>query len=483
MAPSGMKRTRPVGGAKKSSSGLKSLASALVARQKLAASLGQQFDGDRDLYTALGYDLTLTFQQYYGKYSRQDISKRVVEAFPNATWRGRPAVYNPAVEGVDPFMTAWDKLADAHQVYHYFNRVDILAGIGEYAILLMGFKEPGPVNLEKPVERASDLLFLAPYSQQNAEIVEIDEDPSSPRYGLPHMYRINMSVETNKKSTQGSGADGLTRTRKVHWSRVLHVAEGLLEDEIYGTPRLRAVFNRLEDMAKVVGGSGEMFWKGAFPGYAFMAKDGADWDDQDIEDFTDEIEEYFHGMRRFLRLTETEIKDLAMQVADPSKHIDVYLTLIAGTSGIPKRILTGSEQGELASSQDENNWNSRVEERRLDFAETTVLRPFIARLGEVGVLDVPDDYTVDWPDMQALPEKDQADIGLIRAKTLKEYMTSGAEMVLPPEDFLVRVMNVPEDEVENIMNRTLEMIEEDQETRALEGEEMPEDEDDMSAEA
>lgn len=463
-----IKRTAPAPTTNGKRSALKTMASALVARQKLAASLGQSYDGERDLYDALGYDLTLTFQQYFGRYSRQDISKRIVEAFPDATWRGRPSVYSPEAGEEDAFMQEWDKLAREHRIYHYFNRVDTLAGIGEYAVLLMGFQEPGPVDMEQPVERASKLLYLAPYSQQNAEVAEIDEDPTSPRYGLPHIYKINMAMETSTQARKDRAGTTLTRSRRVHWTRVLHVAEGLLEDEIYGTPRLKAVFNRLEDMARVVGGSGEMFWKGAFPGYAFMAKEGADWDDQTIDEFTDELEEYFHGLRRFLRLSETEIKDMAMQVADPSKHVDVYLTLISGATGIPKRILTGSEAGELASSQDENNWNSRVEERRIDFAEPAILRPFINRLGTVGILNVPEDFVVDWPDMQALPEKDQADIGLVRAKTLKEYMTSGAEMILPPEVFLTRILNVPEEDVQGIMDATLAMIEEDQETRAVE---------------
>ncbi len=464
-----IKRTAPVPNADtKQRDAFKSLASALVARKKLAASLGRSFNGERDLYEALGYDLTISFQQYFGRYSRQDIAKRVVEAYPNATWRGRPSVYSPSDAGEGgKFTQAWDRMARDHRIYHYFTRVDTLAGIGEYAVLLMGFQEPGPVNMEQPVERASKLLFLAPYSQQNAEIAEIDEDPTSPRYGLPHIYKINMATETSSQARKDRAGTALTRSRRVHWTRVLHIAEGLLEDEIYGTPRLKAVFNRLEDLARVVGGSGEMFWKGAFPGYAFMAKEGADWDDQTIDEFTDELEEYFHGLRRFLRLSETEIKDMAMQVADPSKHVDIYLTLISGATGIPKRILTGSEAGELASSQDENNWNSRVEERRIDFAEPVILRPFIRRLGEVGVLEVPEDFVVDWPDMQALPEKDQADIGLVRAKTLKEYMTSGAEMILPPEVFLTRIMNVPEEDVQDIMDATLAMVQADAEEEEI----------------
>jgi len=440
---------------------LKTMTSALVMRSKLASGFSQSFDGERDLYTALGYPSALTYKHFWQRYRRQDICKRIVEAYPDATWRGYPDVYDADAPEESSFTTQWGRLARDLKVYHYFNRVDVLAGVGSYAVLLIGFRETAPVDMSRPPNNPSEVIYLSPYSEENAQIDSYDNDPTSPRYGLPERYKLTMAIE-------GTHAPSGSRTQLVHWTRCIHVAEGLLEDEIFGTPRLEAVFNRIEDLARVVGGSAEMFWKGAFPGYGFIAKDGATWDDQTIEDFTDEVEEYFHGLKRFLRMSDTEIHDFAMQVANPKNHFDVLLTLVAGTTGIPQRILTGSERGELASNQDEDNWDNRVEERRIDFAEPTIIRPFVDRLGGFGILDVPENYIVDWPDLQSLSERDQADIGLVRAKTVAEYVRSGGESLLPPLEFLTRVMNVPAEEAPGILEQAYALLVEE-EVSSIEG--------------
>ena len=56
-----------------------------------------------------------------------------------------------------------------------------------------------------------------------------------------------------------------TGEKKVHWSRIIHVTDGLLDDEFYGFPRLQRVWNKLDDLLKVVGGGSEAFWLLATP--------------------------------------------------------------------------------------------------------------------------------------------------------------------------------------------------------------------------
>src|SRR5690606_32676688 len=93
---------------------------------------------------------------------------------------------------------------------------------------------------------------------------------------------------------------------------------------------------------------------------------------------------------------------------DPGPHFDVQIALISAATGIPQRILMGSERGELASSQDERNWAVQVADRQNDFAETQVLRPFVNRLIGWGILPEPTGghYEVEWP-RQDEPTSDQ----------------------------------------------------------------------------
>lgn len=420
---------------------LKVLASVVQARRSLSNKLGATYDGQRDLYAALGYKKDPTFSDYYSRYCRQDIAKRIINAYPDATWRQHPEVLedeNPEVS--TPFEQAWAEVRDKHSLFHQFSRVDKLAGIGRYAVLFLGFSDGGEV-LEKEVTRSAslELLYVKPYSEKNAEINTWDKDRNSKRYGLPLTYKLRVQDKTKE-------ATNSTSELIVHHSRVLHVAEGLLESEVYGTPRLESVLNRLDDLERIAGGSSEMFWRGGFPGISFeMDPEAEELSTEGKEQLDEAIDDYMHSMRRYIKLQGIKANSLAPQIADPSNHADLQLKLISGSTGIPVRILTGSERGELASTQDKENWTDRNEERRADFAEPVILRAFIDRLISLGVLPEAD-YKVRWPSISGTSEKDQAELGKTKAEALAKYLSADGDRIVPPQQFLTYFLGF-EDEV------------------------------------
>lgn len=74
----------------------------------------------------------------------------------------------------------------------------------------------------------------------------------------------------------------------------------------------------------------------------------------------------------------------------------MIMALVSGTTGIPRRILVGSEAGQLASEQDRANWAERIQERRALFANPSILDPTVMLLQTVGL--VPEgDFEWDWP--------------------------------------------------------------------------------------
>jgi hypothetical protein len=62
----------------------------------------------------------------------------------------------------------------------------------------------------------------------------------------------------------------------------------------------------------------------------------------------------------------------------------------------------GSERGELASTQDQSNFEDRVSDRRTDYAEPSIVRPFVDQLISLGVLPEPEEYHVRWPEVKNL---------------------------------------------------------------------------------
>jgi hypothetical protein len=129
-----------------------------------------------------------------------------------------------------------------------------------------------------------------------------------------------------------------------------------------------------------------------------------------------------------------------------------YLDLIAATTNIPKRILLGSERGELASTQDSENWNAFVEERQSEHCEPRIVRPFVTRLVDVGVLPAPTDcYEVRWPSLSVQGKKEGAEIGKLKTETLATYSGStGAEGIVPPEIFLKSFLGMSNEEITQI---------------------------------
>ncbi len=428
---------------------LRALASCMLDRTSSFSSMGKSFNGARDLYTAAGYPLNPQFPEYDARYERQDIAKRIVDAYPNATWRAHPEIREDKSDPKKPteFELAWLSLVKKIKGWHYILRADKVSGIGRFGCLLIGFNDSG-ADFASPVGATKEVLYLQAFSEGQVTIDKWESNIHDKRFGKPLEYQVEMQLR---------GGDGTKQINIiVHWSRMIHLADGCTTDDIYGTPRLKAVYNRLQDIETVMAGAAEMFWKAGWPGMAFQALPDADISTQDLDDLEDHIEDYMHGLVRYLRLQGIEAKTLQPNITDPTPTLKAELMLVSGASGLPQRILTGSEEGKLASIQDDANWQNRVDERRKDYAEPMILRPFIDRLIEHNVLpepkDGPEAYKVIWQDIQALSEKDQAEIAKVRTLALTKYAsTPGIEFLIGPQDFLDKIMNFDQSDIEHMM--------------------------------
>jgi hypothetical protein len=404
--------------------------SAMVQRSRLAQSLGITFGGKRDLYETLGYKKELCYNDYAARYERCGVARRVVEAVASSAWRNSPIVRSDAEN--DPFNEAWDELVERLRLFHYLERADKLAGVGRYAIMLVGVS--GGANLKTPISKVNgpeNVIYLSVYGEGNADIKEFDLDPASQRFGFPTLY----GVKLNGDIRGGIGNTGITTT-DVHYSRVVHLADGLAEDEIFGTPRLKAVWNYLDDMDKVVGGASEAIWRIVDRGIQFNIDKDAEMDPEDDARALEDFEDYVHGNKRYLVTQGVEAKVLGSEMADPRGPFTVLSSLISGTTGIPQRVLFGSERGQLASSQDERNYNSRVKERQVSYAEPTVLRPLIKTFIDINALPKPKGkLVIEWPDLSTQTDRERADVAARYAQAIRNV--SGKDTpAMDPREFV-----------------------------------------------
>lgn len=433
--------------------------SELLSRLALASQLGLTYSGKRDLYQALGYKKDLKYDDYFLQYAREDIAKVVIDKLPKGCWSTKPFIKDGSGKTESVFEKEFDALAKKLKLYSVLNRLDKLLGLGDYAVLLLGFNDS--VLFEQEVTGNPELKYIQPYSCNSAQILRYETDKTSERFGFPVLYQVQV---TNPANISAKVNDVTSQSMQVHHSRIIHVVEDPLESLVFGTPRMQALFNRLQDIQKILGSNAEMFWRNASPGRVAKLDKDVTFGPGDKEDLKTQFDEYDHNLRRWLRVRGMDITELSTEVVSPKDALDAQLNIISIVTGIPKRILMGSERGELASSQDEKTWNQLLYDRMIDFCEPAILRPFIDKCLFHKILPEPTggEYVVEWPKMSNLGDVEKAEIAIKKMDAFTKYLSApGGTDVLPLDIFYKEILQVSEDTIKEIITKMEGLQEED----------------------
>lgn len=353
----------------------------LVDRLGLAKLAGLRFDGKRDFYAVFGYISKPNGHDFVQKYLRQDIASRVVDAPPDAQWFDPPKIEKPSdgqayIDGLmEKGIEFWSVIRDADR----FSRMN------HYSVILLGL--PGDPKTPFTASSKGELMYMRAIGSRFIDDVVLNTDPRSPDFQKPKKYVIKLQEQaTSAGQSLASGTLSQLKTLEVDASRIIHVAESSLEDTVYGNPVMEKCFNILDDLLKVAGGTSETYWLTANRGIQADVDKEMELDPEDAAQLSSQIEEYQHQLRRILRTRGVSINTLDSQTPSPQQVFDMLVALISGTSRIPRRILTGSEAGQLASEQDRANWAEYLEERRGNFAEPVILRPLFRRFQSFGFI-------------------------------------------------------------------------------------------------
>lgn len=384
--------------------------SVLGERMMLASRSGKSFGGDRNLYHTLGYPENLIYDDFLSMYKRADIAQRIIEAPVEDTWRNPPELREGDGEEADsdtPFTKAFNEFAQNVDLWNQLEQLDAITGIGHFGILLIGIRDAK--KLDEPVTNKislNQIIYLQPYDEGQVTINTYVTDRGNPMYGMPETYTID----------PGEGG-----SFPVHYSRVIHVVEKPRFSRVYGQPRLEPIYNRLMDLQKVLGSSAEAYWKLIYKGMILTTKDGYGLPSNADEraELDNKVDDWVNDFRRYMVLNGMEAIDMGSQNVDPSSLTDVILSVIAATKGIPKRILMGSELGELASSQDASHWAGRITSRRTKYAEGRILRPFLQRLEMWQALKLPAIYSWYWKPLFELSDTDKSTAAKSYAEALQ----------------------------------------------------------------
>lgn len=434
------------------------------------ASLFQKlFDPRRSINDECGFPETenITIEEYKSLYDREAVATRVVEVLPKESWMVTPTIFEDEdVDTETPFEADWKDITsniregskleseEGNPIWEYLERADVASGIGSFGILLMGFNDGKELLEPAEPKKGMKIIFLRVFDESLVKITRFEDDVTNPRFGQP----VNYSVTFNDPNNQQQGSTGQQSfTKEVHWTRVIHVADDLGNSEIFAVPRLRPVYNHILNLRKLYHGSAEMFWKGAFPGLSIETHPQLGGDViVNEEEMRDMVEKYMNTLQRYLNPKGMSVKSLAPQVVDPTPQIDGQTEAICIQKAVPKRIFTGSERGELASSQDKREWHARLGKRQNRYITPRIIAPFIDRCIMLGVLSEPEQYKAVWPDLDTLTEDEQATVATKRTEAMAKYVGGSVENLMHPMDFFTRILGFTQEEAETIIDAVME---------------------------
>lgn len=383
-------------------------------------------------HKSLGYLDAPSFGDYKRLYRRGDIANRIVKAYPEAIWSSPPEIKDNENEELSAFDKAFMDLSERLDLFDVFQNIDITLGMSRYVVLFFGtagVRNEGAYRTPlSRIRSVDDILYLRVLDEEQAKVDTLDNNPTSVRFGKPETYKVRISSDETAVAKS-------FREVAIHHSRTLHITEGLLSGLIYGAPRLESVINRLYDLDKVAGSSAETFWLNSRGGMHINAESGAVIENE--KELKDNLEQFTENLDRWIKTKGMNINTLSFPIASPKDNGELSLKLISGATGIPVRILTGSERGELASSQDENAWSLRVDERRRAFCEKKIVKAFADRLIGLGAMAPQGGkYSVNWPELVSLNERDKAQVAQIKADAIAKYLAAGGDYLVDAQQFV-----------------------------------------------
>lgn len=448
--------------------------------------LSKMFDPRRDIDEECGYPTEVTEIQYRRMYDRE-LGRRIVDIYPSETWKTFPDIYeDPDPEKSTPFEETLDTLNRKQRVLAYLQRADELSGIGQYGVILWGFNDGLP--LSEPVAGYENweeftgvpskhkaiprqLIYTRVLDETLVDIADYENDATKPRYGLPNHYNITFQ-DPRVGESDATTVSPNSASYKVHWTRITHIADNRKTNEVLGSPRMQPVWNRLYDLRKVLAGSGEMFWKGGFPGLSLETQPGLENADLDVDATQDMMYNYQNGLQRYLALTGMNAKSLAPQVADPTATFKVHIQAICVTLGVPYRVFMGIEEGVIAGDQATKAWEVRLNNRQTRYVEPMIIDVVLQRFIDVGVLPPtaePMGWTVKWPPTMVPSELEQADVAVKKTEAMSKYVQGSVDALMPPMEYLTGVLGYDIEEATNILEEQVRLLDVDDDENDNEG--------------
>ena len=360
----------------------------------------------------------LTLNDYNDIYKFNVVAKAIINKPARQTWKKRPLLITKS----DREKKILNELFKTFSIFPLFESADRLCHLAEYSIIVFGF----PGAPETPVDRASTIAWIQEYGQLEAIINTYDHDKLSPRYGQPLTYKIRAIV------------GDMIETVTYHWTRVIHISR---TSKVKSDPYLMDIYNQAKDMIKEAGAGSEGIFRAAcyilgieVDKESPLLEDASEFDL--LEDSAKKKQPLMETMIRAGKKTIDrgfgvvtvqggKLKSMQSRPASPIPSFDTNSGLVSMKTEYPKRMFTGNEAGELASTQDRDSMNDTTRSRQTNFAIPYILNLFIDRLILLKFIN-PIDYYWKFDVLSEPTAKETAETNKLKSETIKNLISAFA---------------------------------------------------------
>lgn len=376
------------------------LVNALAQIRTMRAAMLSGLDAKRPrAWCEYGYASDLSFENYFLAYDRDGLGNAAVDIIADKCWQDHPWVIEGAPDRESTELTAnearIDRVFSQAKVWQAFKEADVMTLVAGWSAIIIRIADSN--ELDQPTVR--------PSIEALTELVPVWANQLTAVYDSNQVLQHYVYAEPQ---TDISPA----RNVNVHPDRVVIVG-----DPSRSRPLLKAGFNALTTLEKVLGGAGESFLKNA--SRQLNVNYDSEVDLEDIaranggsvaelhENLSDHVRDINSGVDLLLMTQGAAVNPMTVAVSDPMPSHNVALQVFAASVKIPVKVLVGNITGERASTEDIKQLNDRCQSRRVSEV-TAHIEKFVAKLKAIGMLSA-GQYSVMWNDLRESTDAERAE--------------------------------------------------------------------------
>jgi len=265
-----------------------------------------------------------------------------------------------------------------------------------------------------------EILQITPYPWTAVRVIEVDEHPSSLRYGLPVMYAVN----TGGISGDSGALSAVAKEIEVHWTRTIPDAPRLDEHSYLGVAAIDCIMDDLIGGRNMRWAAYEAFYRygSGFPVIttnATAAQNRAWVESGALNDYLHVHGSFVMGQGEDFKFAGAEGKTL-----NPNTYADMYFTFIAAATGVATDTIKGVSAGRVSGSEvNERQYYKNISLHQ--HQKEPFLNTLIEKLIQTGQVEFDGEFSIAWVDPFEVNPQDKASIEFLQARTqaLQTYMT------------------------------------------------------------